>query len=303
MPVFYRLSAALVFAGLIAAGCSNQAVDAEELACYDYRQTKKIIHDVKKAANLAAEKGDAAFKVLPRAESDDDFYVYVYSRDGACLFHGGEPGLEGKNLLDVRDARDREVLKMAWDAASDPENPHGWIHYYWNQPGRFFYVKKSSCNFIVETPEGEAVLVGGGLNNPPVERVFLKATVDGAARLIAENGESALEELRSADSRFHYHDSIVFVLNSRGEALVDPVHLSATGRNYKDSTDSAGYHCIGDLLDKLATADSAWVIIQTHDRMSRNLIKRALYGRKTVMGDRPVIAAGLVEIPKPAWSD
>jgi len=67
--------------------------------------------------------------------------------------------------------------------------------------------------------------------------------------------------------------------------------------------DEAGYPCISDLLKKLKTQDSSWVIIQTHDRLSRNPVKQALYGKKTKLNGRPVVAAGLVELPKPAWSN
>ncbi|MEW5733426.1 MAG: cache domain-containing protein [Thermodesulfobacteriota bacterium] len=301
---FPLLLLALLLSGLFPA-CREGKDMAGELALYDYRQTRDVVRRVKEAADLIHAKGTTAFETIretPRY-AGQDFYIYVYDLDGKNLFHGGDRRLEGQDLSNVTDINGRKTLIMAYDAAADPDNPHGWIHYYWEQPGRFYAVRKSSCHFITTMPDGRKVLVGGGLTDPPVERVFMKFGVDAAARHITKNGEKALEDVRNPVGPYSYLDRSIFVLDMDGNAIVDPVFLADTDYNYKDRTDAVGRHCIRDVLDKLAEQDSAWVVIQTRNRTSKNMLKRAIYAKKAMLNGKPVLVGGVVELPKPAWSN
>ncbi|MDD2237025.1 MAG: cache domain-containing protein [Kiritimatiellae bacterium] len=299
-----RFSLTLMVVGVFSAMGAESSFE-QELAQYDYRDTRKLVRTVRDAADLIEEKGTNAFckfRTDPDRWNNELFYVYVYARDGECLFHPAMPAFEGKNLLNVTDAEGKKTLQMALNAATDPDSPHGWVHYFWHPAGGFNPIAKSSCHFSVTMPDGREVVIGGGMESPPEERMFAKFTVDSAVRLLATKGAAALDEIRKPDGKYRFRDVKVFVLDAEGNTLVDPALEAIGPRNLASYEDAAGHKPFGELVRKLQEADSCWEVILTKNRYERIMDKRGIYARKGLMEDTPVIVGAATALPKPIWS-
>ena len=59
-------------------------------------------------------------------------YFFLYDLEGNVMAHGNDNMLEGKNLLDLRDANGIPVIAKLRDAAKDGGN---FVKYLWNKPG------------------------------------------------------------------------------------------------------------------------------------------------------------------------
>lgn len=306
-----RLRGMLVAVGLLAglAGCGDSSKSTDDsfpdtLNNYDYRATRELVVLVRRAATLTRELGPLAFDLMrkyPERWTTEDTYIYIYALDGLCLYHGGMPELEGKNLLLLTDSRGKPSLRLAFEASSDPTNPDGWLHFNWIPPKRFYEMDKSSCNYQVTMPDGQRVMVGGGLTEPPEEREFARCLVDSAVRLIKLEGQQALDKIRNPLSQYRYRNISTFVLEADGTTLIDPgIHL-AESRNVIDYCDDVGHQPFRNAYERLKTEDRIWLVVLTRSRYERNLVKRAIYLRMSNLEGRDVMVGAVVPVPKPAW--
>ena len=303
-----RIAAALMWAVLGNGGAFLYGAETsfeQELVPYDYRDTRKVLRAVREAADWIEAEGTNAierFRQNPKHWKNDLFYIYVYATNGLCLYHPAMPDFEGRNLLNITDAEGHKVLQMAFEAGDDPDNPHGWLHYSWHPAGGFSPAYKSSCHFYAEMPEGGKVLVGGGMEAPPEERVFAKYAVDSAVRLLNEKGRAALEDIARPASKYRFREITVFVLDAEGNALVDPALETHAPRNLSSYVDAAGHFPFREIVRKLSSGESCWEVILSKNRYARVMEKKGIYARRAVMDGTPVIVGAATLLPKPIWS-
>lgn len=310
-----RVRFAVCMLGLIAglmglAGCGGNepANDSfpDTLSRYDYRTTRQLVHFVRRAASLVRKKGPAAFEIMHKnseAWKMEDSYIYAYTLDGLCLYNGGMPEMETQNIDSLKDASGKQLLSLMRQATEDPANPDGWLHFAWAPPNRFYEVEKTSCHYRVAMPNGETVLVGGGLTEPLEEREFARCSVDSAIRLIKQDGARALEEIREPSSRFRYRGVSVFILSANGTALIDPGIQLTTPRNLTGFVDDVGNHPFRNAYPRLKKEDRIWLVMLTRSRYERNLIKRAIYLRLASLDGQDVMVGAIVPVPRPAWNN
>lgn len=147
----------------------NQGLAAEKAgAC-----TKEILHTVIHASGLSLgellksasdETGKKdmirRFVKAVRFFPDNSGYIYVYTLDGVVVGHGGMPDLEGKNLIDHRDARGFYDVRMAIATA---KKGGGFFEHYWPKPGGKGEFKKLT---YVEAIAGTNYFIGAGAYVP-----------------------------------------------------------------------------------------------------------------------------------------
>ncbi|MGZ3790231.1 MAG: cache domain-containing protein, partial [Bacteriovorax sp.] len=113
---------------------------------YNDRMEKSFVIDMMKdAANLIEQKGKDAFPLFRDKTGRfmaKDAYIFVMDPNGVELVNPAHPNLEGRNLLDVKDVRNkplvREMLKVAETRGS------GWVNYMWPKPGDSVPTQKST---------------------------------------------------------------------------------------------------------------------------------------------------------------
>jgi signal transduction histidine kinase len=130
---------------------------------YEMQMDKAFIEDVvNRASALVQERGKDAFGLLRDKTGPFvfmDTYVFVDTPDGTEVVNPGQPSLEGKNLMAVRDLKGKYLVRELIDAAM--KSGSAWVSYYWYRPGQNTPARKQS--YVRKVRSGEdTYIVGSG---------------------------------------------------------------------------------------------------------------------------------------------
>jgi signal transduction histidine kinase len=109
-------------------------------------------------ARLKDETGEFVFM---------DTYVFVVALDGTEHVNPAFPSLEGRNLLDYKDAAGNFLVRQMIEKTRKTGN--AWVAYYWPRPGSAEQVAKRAYVRRVRV-DGEMLIVGAGLYAGPAPR-------------------------------------------------------------------------------------------------------------------------------------
>jgi len=294
----------LVLLALLVGGCRGRYDDLD-LTMYRYRDTRNLVKFVYDASRVLSREGMGGLSSFPSHREQyrtTDYYLYVYDATGTNLFHAGMEELEGRNLWDVTDKDGKPVFRQVVDALDNANNPHAWVHYSWWEPGRFYPVPKSSCHFRVATPEGDVLIVGGGLNYPHEEQEFIRIVVDDAVGLIGEEGAEALSEIADPTSEYNYRDVRVFAFRRDGEMLISSaINSTFSQTNLLQCADEVGHKPFVAALEQLESSDTVWEVFMAKSPYQRRLIRKSLYIRKTALLSETIYVAAITDLPEPPY--
>jgi len=290
---------ALCLLFFMGAACGRRS-DKIDVSAYDYRDTRELVRFVHRAADTLQREGMSCLEnPKPDLVRLGGNYLYLYDLDGTCLYHAGMPHLEHQNLLQTTDIDDKPVHQMILEALDNPENPHGWVHYTWWKPGKFYPAPKSSCHFRVTLPDGREIFAGGGLDFPHEEREFIRISVDSAVDLIEAKGRAALGVITDPASIYQYRDVRVFAFRPDGTLVISPVlEADRFKMDLLACTDAVDHHPFERVVKQLKSAPSAWQIFMAKTRGERNLLKKILYVRKTTLEGEPLFVAAITDLPQ-----
>ena len=96
---------------------------------------EEVVSFVKEAVAFAKENGkEAALQEFTKRDGKfvrGQLYIFAYDFSGTVLSHGGQAGLVGKNLVDMKDPNGvmviQELIKLA-------KSNGGWLDYAWPNP-------------------------------------------------------------------------------------------------------------------------------------------------------------------------
>ena len=131
---------------------------------YDMPVQKSFVVDaVDSAVKLLEHEGSKAFDMLRDKRSQylyQDTYVFVIADNGVELVNAAFPKLEGRNVIDYKDADGNYFVKEFINVAKN--KGHGWVDYQWPKPGD---VEKSQKSTYVRKAmvDGKMVVVCAGL--------------------------------------------------------------------------------------------------------------------------------------------
>lgn len=130
---------------------------------YNMQMDQGFIEDVvNRASSLIEKEGKNAFEQLRDKRGPFvfmDTYVFVTRDDGMELVNPGQPSLEGKNLIDVKDVNGDQLVRN-YIAAAEKEGS-AWVDYHWYKPGQNEPAKKHTYVQKVQS-EGNTYIVGSG---------------------------------------------------------------------------------------------------------------------------------------------
>lgn len=89
---------------------------------------------------------------------EKDLYVFLQKFDGNTMAHGGNKGLVGKNMIDLKDANGQTFIRSMIDTAKSKGS--GWVDYMWTNPQSKKVEQKST--YVVKVPDFEG-LIGVGI--------------------------------------------------------------------------------------------------------------------------------------------
>ncbi|MGR8981571.1 MAG: cache domain-containing protein [Gammaproteobacteria bacterium] len=124
----------------------------------------QIVALVDKAAAFIESKGKEAFPELRKKDSEwfkGETYIFVDGMNGISLVNPPSPEVEGKNLIDSKDAKGKAFIREFIETSKTQGS--GWVEYWWPKPGKDKPSKKISYIKQAKMPDGEIVIVGAGL--------------------------------------------------------------------------------------------------------------------------------------------
>lgn len=226
-------------------------------------ETKQLVALVKDAASVIEQRGEAAFSEFKKRGAKwlhDDTYIFVIGLDGYVYVNPSRPELEGKVQIGLKDLMGKAFIKsFVREATAYSSKSDGWSHYVWFRPGEENPMWKTSYVKRVKAPSGKEYIVGSGLYEMKMEKLFVVDMVEKAAELITKRGKQAFGELKDPMGDFNYLTSYVFVLDANGKDLVNPAFPGFEGQNVRDLKDVTGRYFIRDMMKALEGADSVWI--------------------------------------------
>ncbi len=216
---------------------------------YQMKMEKRFIVDgVNDAVTLISTSGEKAYRILNDRDKNFFFgnvYIFVDDNKGTELVNPAFPELVGKNLIDLKDAAGKFMVRD-YLALAD-KNDSGWIDYLWPKPEESIPSKKSTYIKKVEL-NNSWVVVGCGYyfdqtarpEVPQMNSGQLASFVSDAAALVARNGEAAFKEFRRPNSRWYNGDNYIFAWDLNGVRVVYPPNASMEGQNVLDLKDVRG---------------------------------------------------------------
>jgi signal transduction histidine kinase len=131
---------------------------------YNMPVDRKFVMDaVDAAVELIEKEGPEAFDILRDKRSQfvyQDTYVFVVAENGIELLNVAFPKLEGRNVLDYKDANENYFVRKFIQVAKTKGK--GWVDYLWPKPGD---VERSHKSTYVRKTEmdGKMVVVCAGM--------------------------------------------------------------------------------------------------------------------------------------------
>jgi cytochrome c len=273
---------------------------------YLYQDTRQLVIYVNAAARLVEKRGPAAFREFAVRGSrwfNNRHYLFVYDNSGVCLFHPAIPQLEGWNLLDFKDIDGRPVGRWINEIGHQPgPDASGWLFYKWQSPNDLTATWKMSYVRKAIGPNGKIYLVGSGLHNFKIEPIFVRQCVNRAVKLLKSRGEEfAFARFRDRASRFFFCGTYIYVMNDKGQCLVDPAFPHLEMRDLTTQKDALGHYMVKEMLQRLQKHNSAWVQYMI-PRPGSNLPSRKLaYLRKVEINGQTLIVGADFFQATPIW--
>jgi signal transduction histidine kinase len=298
--ILLMIASFLLVAGLI----SFQGFNGSAQTSIEHRDTGELIALVKDAAELVRTRGEAAFIELRTSGSrwrHGEQYVFVLDTQGNMVVHPDRT-MEGKNQLALKDINSKPITRGLIDAATTtPTKTEGWYHYEWPVPGGILPRWKSSYVQLVKAPSGTKYVVGSGIYNDRMEKVFVEDLVNVAIGEIEKNGERAFHLFHDPTGPFIAKDAYIFVYDMNGTNLVHPAFPNLEKRNLSEFKDTQGKLVIREMLERVQTNGSGWVDYMWPKPGESVSTQKTSYVSKAKLGDKWVlVGAGvyLADAPK-----
>lgn len=218
---------------------------------YNDRMEREFVVDiVNHAAGRISAMGTAAYPLFHDPAGTflaKDAYVFVVDPQGTDVVNPAFRNLEGRNLMDIKDANGkffvREMLRVV------EERGNGWVDYMWPKPGESIPTQKSA--YVTKAMmDGQWVMAGCGvyLADAPRSRdsgtkitvAELTRLVQDASSLLEKQGADAYAEFRKPGSKWLHDETYIFVWSMKGVRTfhgADPKIEGLDVRDLKDNLD------------------------------------------------------------------
>jgi signal transduction histidine kinase len=299
------LAAAFLATGIIFMRSSSGSAPGN-LSSYAYEDTRQLVALVEEAAMVMEQKGESAFSEFGRKGSkwfSGPYYLFIYEPDGTCVFHPLQPDWVGKNMSDLRDMNGKPMVQLVAQVGTSPEkDASDWIFYLWPDKTQLIPQWKSAYVRKVIAPSGKTYVIGSGVYDIKMERVFVEERVRMACDLLESQGkEAAFRQLRDPASPFVFLGTFVFVLDTAGHVMVDPAFPTQSGRDLSQFEDAVGRRPVQQILEKLKNAEEAWVQYLWPKPGASLPSRKLVYVRKAHAGDETFIVGSDFFLATPIW--
>ncbi len=278
-------------------GCGVYLADAPKAVPKIKKMTaarlKTLVHD---AASIFEKEGEKAYPEFRKKNTKwfhDDVYFFVWTMDGVRVFHAANPSGEGMNVSNSKDVLGRPWGRMFIDVAASAGG-EGWVHYMYPEPGDIFPTWKSSFLKRVTFPSGRQYIIGCGIYNMDMDKMFIEDVVNSAVELIERKGEEAFGTIRDKTGPFVFMDTYVFVDNTDGDELVNAGQPALEGKNLMGFRDLHGKAVVRDQIDLILQKGSGWLKCYWYQPGNNTPALKQTFVRKAVYdGHTYIVGSGL----------
>ncbi len=218
---------------------------------YNDRMERAFVVDaVKDAVGQIEANGQAAFARFHDPTGPfiaKDAYIFVFDPAGVDLVNPGFPNLEGRNLMDLKDAQGKPLIREMMTVVQTKGS--GWVDYMWPKPGESVSTQKSA--YVSKAKMGDKwVLVGCGVYLADAPQAVemgasmtapqLMTLVRDGATLLEQKGELAYPEMREKGSKWYRDDTYFFIWTMDGAREFHATDKSIEGQHAADAKDVIG---------------------------------------------------------------
>ncbi len=285
----------------MAVSCTD---DRKNLDLYEFDETKKLVAFVEDAAGLIQTKGIVAFRDFAQKDSKwlrGNRYLFAYDLYGTCIFHPVTPELIGRNIINMKDLNGKPVIGEIVQIASNQKHPFGWVHYLWMEPGEIYPEYKSSYIMRVTDRDGHVFAIGSGNYKQKAEKIFVSDMVDSACIQLERKGLEMIPQFLDKSGKYTFYDSYIFIIDEKGNALVDPSFPSLSGRKLLNLKDAIGKPIVKEMIEKLETKQTAWLSYMSKSPDENKPVKKLAYIRKIHINHKGYIVGSSIRLEKPVW--
>jgi hypothetical protein len=273
---------------------------------YLYQDTRQLVVFVEEAARLLEKRGPEAFRQFGVRGSrwlNKSRYLFAYDINGVCLFHPAIPELVGWNSLEFKDMNGKPVGRWINEIGHRPEpDASGWLFYLWQAPTDLTPTWKMSYVRKAIGPDGKIYLVGSGVHHFKIETIFVRRCVDRATKLLKSQGRAlAFARFRDGASRFFFCDTYIYVINDKGQCLVDPAFPNLEMRDLTHFQDALGHYVVKEMLQRLKNHETAWVQYMIPRPGSTLPSRKLAYLRKVKLNGQTLIVGADFFVATPIW--
>lgn len=238
---------------------------------YNDRMERAFVVDaVRDAVGQIEKLGTAAFPLFHDPTGPfiaKDTYIFVFDMKGIDLVNPGFPNLEGRDLLDLKDAQGKPLIREMFALVQTHDS--GWVDYMWPKPGESVATQKSAYVGRAKVDD-QWLLVGCGVylaDAPKAAAVGRKMTaaelmalVRDAATVFEKHGEHAYPEFRQQGSRWRRDETYFFVWSMDGTRIFHAANPAGEGQNMRGMKDVAG-RPVGEMILAAAAspAGEGWI--------------------------------------------
>ncbi len=261
------------------------------------KETRELISLVKEASFFVEKQGEAAFQEFKKKNSKwlhGDTYIFIIDTKGFVYINPQRPELEGANHINLKDLIGKPFIQSFIKKVTGGSKTEGWVHYVWYKPGEINPMWKTSFVKYVKSPSGKEYIVGSGLYNIKMEREFVIDVVDDAVNLIQKKGRDAFKELKDPLGDYNYLTTYIFVLDAKGNNLINPAFPGFEGQNVLNLADSHGKYFIKEIITSLENSDSVWIDYMWPKPRQMTPSKKSAYVKKLVVDNNTLyVASGI----------
>ena len=251
-------------------------------------ETRQLISLVKEAASTLEKQGETVFEQFKKTGSKwlhGDTYIFVIDIKGFVYVNPQRPELQGTNQYNLKDLMGKPFIQSFIKKVTSGTKKEGWVHYVWYKPGEENPMWKTSFVKLVKTASGKDYIIGSGLYNMKMERIFAIDVVDDAANLILKKGKEAFKDLKDPIGDYNYLTTYVFVIDDKGNDIINPAFPGFEGQNVFNLKDSQGRYFIKDMMTALEKTDSIWIDYMWPKPRQMAPSKKSAYVRKIILGN------------------
>ncbi|WP_173086552.1 lactate permease LctP family transporter, partial [Fundidesulfovibrio magnetotacticus] len=205
----------------------------EVMEAPDYRE--EVVALVERAAAYIKENGKekalAAFNDPEGPFVKNGLYVFAYDFFGVNKALATNPALVGRNLIDMRDADGKDMIR---DLIKVAQGGGGWYEYKWEGHDKLSYVVKVD----------DTLWIGSGDYKSEVVSLVEKAL----AYIKRHGKEMAIAEFNNPRGQFVDRSLYIFAYDFNGVNKALTTHPSLVGKNLLDMKDADGKEFIKDMI-------------------------------------------------------